>query len=147
MLRRTKELTQAYNIMQEQNEEMRKELEMARRIQERLLPGQQDMPDRPELACAGFYAAMSNVGGDLYDIIRVGRNSYAILIADVSGHGVPAALITALVKIAFRSRTHWGVRPDETCRLVNEELLPILGDLDYFVTAWFGIIDRLKRAS
>jgi len=141
MLRRTKELTQAYNAMQEQHEEMRKELEMACRIQERLLPGEQDMPDRPELACAGYYAAMSNVGGDLYDIMRVGKNSYAVLIADVSGHGVPAALITALVKIAFRSRTRWGIGPDEICRQVNAELLPILGDLDYFVTAWFGIIN------
>ena len=132
---------QAYNALLAQTDETNKELAMAKCIQQRLLPLAEELPQRPEIACAGYYASMSNVGGDLYDIIRIGRNAYGVLIADVSGHGIPAALITALVKISFRSKIRWGVSTAEVCRQVNEELYPLLSDLDYFVTAYFLIID------
>jgi len=141
---RAGELMQAYNALQSQTEEMGKELTMARGIQEKLLPQGAELPDREEIRAAGYYAAMSKVGGDLYDIIRVGRNAYGVLIADVSGHGIPAALVTALVKISFRSKLHWGVQVHEVCAQVNAELYPILNDLDYFVTAFFGVIDLEK---
>jgi serine phosphatase RsbU (regulator of sigma subunit) len=138
---RSDELMQAYNAMQGQQDEMNRELAMARSIQLRLLPMPAELPDRPEVACGGFYDSMRNVGGDLYDIIRVGLNSYGLLIADVSGHGVPAALITALVKISFRTKIRWGVSTAEVCRRVNEELQPLLSDLDFYVTAFFLIVD------
>jgi len=138
---RADELMQAYNALQSQTEEMNKELSMARRIQQRLLPQENELPNRPEICAWGFYRSMSNVGGDLYDIVRMGRNQYGILIADVSGHGIPAALITALIKISFRTKVRFGVSSNEVCRQVNEELYPILGDISYYATAFFGIVD------
>jgi len=141
MQQKTEALSEAYNALQFQNEEVQRELSMARRIQARLIPNEERFPSRDELTCAGFYRSMANVGGDLYDVLRIGRNSYGLLIADVAGHGIPAALITALVKIAFSSHAHWGVDPAYVCAQVNKDLEPILGDLDYYVTAWFGILN------
>lgn len=141
MQEKTRELSEAYNALQASSEEVRRELSMAHDIQERLIPGEPDFPQRDELRCSGFYQSMANIGGDLYDIVRIGRNAYGILMADVSGHGIPAALITALVKVAFQTRNVWGLGARKVCEAVNTELYPILNGLDYFVTAWYGILN------
>lgn len=138
---RAEQLAQAYNALQSRNDEMTRDLETARRIQLRLVPQGDQLPERPEIDTFGYYASMENVGGDLYDIMRIGRNAYGILMADVSGHGLPSALITALVKVAFRTKVRWGVSVVEVAEDVNQELYPILSDLDYYVTAFFGILN------
>lgn len=138
---RSDDLSEAYNALQARNEEIHRELHMAGAIQARLIPGVADFPAREELGFSGFYRSMENIGGDLYDIIRIGRNSFGILIADVAGHGIPAALITALVKVAFRNRNQWGLSPREICEGVNSELHQVLEDLDHYVTVWYGIVD------
>jgi serine phosphatase RsbU (regulator of sigma subunit) len=141
MRRKSDELTDAYNALQAKNDDVQIELEMARKIQTQLIPSGTAFPVRPELDFGGFYLSMDNIGGDIYDVIRFGRNSYGLLIADVSGHGIPAALITALVKIAFRSKARFGADPSLVVKEVNADLHPILSDLDFFVTAFFAIID------
>jgi serine phosphatase RsbU (regulator of sigma subunit) len=141
MQRKGDELTAAYNALQAKNEEVNVELEMARKIQAQLVPSGPDFPQRDEMDFGGYYRSMDNIGGDIYDVIRFGRNSYGLLIADVSGHGIPAALITALVKIAFRSKARFGVLPSQVVTEVNEDLYPILSELDFFVTAFFAILD------
>lgn len=61
--------------------------------------------------------------------------------ADVSGHGVPSALLTMFLKAAFRTRVRWGVPSDQVCREVNAVLNPVVRDLGLFVTVFFGIVD------
>lgn len=139
--KRTIDLSRAYDAIQSKNEEMQRDLETARRIQHQLLPQGPEIPLRPELLFSGFYQSLDKVGGDLYDVIRIGKNAYALLVADVSGHGLPSALITMLVKAAFRTRSRWGVATDAVCREVNQVLHPIVNELGFFVTAFFGIID------
>ncbi|HAP42572.1 MAG: hypothetical protein A2087_11355 [Spirochaetes bacterium GWD1_61_31] len=139
--RHSRELSQAYETLQRRNDEFRHELAMARKVQTTFIPGAADFPQRPELDFAGYYEAMADVGGDLYDVIRIGKNAYGLIMADVSGHGVAAALVTALVKIAFRSRMHWGVATDQVCRAVNEELYDILGEGERYVTAFVAIVN------
>lgn len=138
---KTQELARAYEELQRRNDEYRRELIVARRVQQTFIPADNDFPKRPELDFAGFYQAMADIGGDLYDVIRIGRNAYGFLIADVSGHGVPAALITALVKVAFRSQLTWGVSPDITCKNVNTELYEIIGEGERYVTAFLAILN------
>ncbi len=138
---KTQELARAYEELQRRNDEYRRELIVARRVQETFIPSEHDFPKRNELNFAGFYQAMADIGGDLYDVIRIGRNAYGFLIADVSGHGVPAALITALVKVAFRSQLVWGVSPDLTCKNVNKELYEIIGEGERYVTAFLAILN------
>ncbi|HON88899.1 MAG TPA: PP2C family protein-serine/threonine phosphatase [Spirochaetales bacterium] len=138
---KTQELARAYEELQRRNDEYRRELIVTRRVQETFIPSEKDFPKRSELNFGGFYQAMADIGGDLYDVIRIGRNAYGFLIADVSGHGVPAALITALVKVAFRSQLVWGVSPDLACKNVNHELYEIIGEGERYVTAFLAILN------
>jgi len=82
--------------------EIQNELEMARRIQLSLLPG--DFPASADFRVAARYVPMTSVAGDLYDYVVAGDGQAGLLIADVSGHGVPAALIASMVKMAATSQ-------------------------------------------
>src|SRR3984893_18864545 len=82
--------------------EIQKELEVARRIQLSILPA--EFPVSRNFRVAARYVPMTSVAGDFYDFL-VGRDTQAgLLIADVSGHGVPAALIASMVKLAATSQ-------------------------------------------
>jgi sigma-B regulation protein RsbU (phosphoserine phosphatase) len=75
-----------------------RELEIARRIQLSILPG--DFPLSGRLRVAARYLPMTAIAGDFYDFVVAEEDRAALLIADVSGHGVPAALIASMVKLA-----------------------------------------------
>src|SRR5262249_42796519 len=75
------------------------ELEMARKIQLSLLPKQ--IPKTKSLDVAVRYVPMSAVAGDIYDVIQIGPATVGVLVADVMGHGMPAALVASMVKLAF----------------------------------------------
>jgi signal transduction histidine kinase/serine phosphatase RsbU (regulator of sigma subunit)/streptogramin lyase len=75
------------------------ELNVARRIQQSILPA--TVPRLPHLDIQVRYQPMTSVGGDYYDFFEIDHQRLGILVADVSGHGVPAALIAAMIKIAF----------------------------------------------
>jgi phosphoserine phosphatase RsbU/P len=82
--------------------EIQKELEIAKRIQLSILPGA--FPDSASFRVAARYVPMTSVAGDFYDFIVAGDTQAGLLIADVSGHGVPAALIASMVKVAATSQ-------------------------------------------
>lgn len=138
---RSEELSRAYEELQRRTDAFQRELAMARKVQSTFIPQDKDYPNRPELSFAGYYEAMADVGGDLYDIVRIGKNAYGIIIADVSGHGVAAALVTALVKVAFRTRMAYGVGTDEVCRSVNAAIYEILGGGERYVTAFIATLN------
>src|SRR6185295_5590746 len=79
------------------------ELEAARRIQMSILPRR--LPEIPGLKIAARFKPSSAVAGDLYDFLVVEGRRLGLLVADVSGHGVPAALIASMVKVAVSSRS------------------------------------------
>jgi len=78
--------------------EIQKELEVARRMQLSILPG--GFPDSRNFRVAARYEPMTSVAGDFYDFLAADDRQAGLLIADVSGHGVPAALIASMVKMA-----------------------------------------------
>ncbi len=80
--------------------EANRELELAREVQERLLP--QVLPDVPGLEIGRIYRSAAQVGGDYYDVFSAG-NSVCVVIADVSGKGIPAALLMATLRASLRS--------------------------------------------
>lgn len=126
---------------QRQHASLGKELRMAKRVQGKLIPRLEDFEARPELSFAGYYAAKGNVGGDIYDIIRIGKNVYGFLIADVAGHGVDAAFIMIMVKLSFQYKARWGVSSSQVMKEANGELLRVMGGLDHYVAACFCILD------
>ena len=118
---------------------MEQELILAHNIQDAALPKNFRFTHR------GFeiYATMDpakEVGGDFYDFFFVDTDKIALAIADVSGHGIPAALFMMRSKTAIRSLAESGMEPAAVLERVNEELCEN-NDINMFVTVWMGIMD------
>ncbi len=117
------------------------ELHIAQRIQEGMLPSIfPPYPDREEF---NLYAAMipaKEVGGDFYDFFMVDDDHIALVMADVSGKGVPAALFMAISKILIKTNTQSGKSPAEVMAKVNSQLLDG-NDTGMFVTVWLAVIE------
>jgi serine phosphatase RsbU (regulator of sigma subunit) len=92
------------------------------------------------LAINAQYLPTGRVGGDLYDIVPLDDHRTAVLLVDVAGHGVPAALISAMAKLSFSRHIHKGISPQEIFQCVNNELVHYMPP-ERFVTAILGIID------
>lgn len=127
--------------LEEKNEVLVRDLAMAQRIQLAIIPHDDALPDRPEFGLAARYQAMENLGGDLYDVLRLGRNVYGFLIADVSGHGVPAALITTMAKASFQSHSRHGLSTGAILTEINDEVYRFIGDLEYYLSAFLCVLD------
>jgi phosphoserine phosphatase RsbU/P len=114
-----------------------KELEIARQIQSSTLP--QEEPRLPGLEIAARYVPMSAVAGDFYDFLVVDDKHIGILIADVTGHGVPAALIASMLKVAFGAQLAHAADPARVLTGLNRSLC---GKFDeHFVTAAYLFLD------
>ena len=117
-----------------------KELEMARTIQLSALPKNFVFSEIREIDLFALTEPAREVGGDFYDFFFVGMNRLAIVIADVSGKGIPAALFMMRSKASIRSLAETGSSPGEIFYKVNN-LLCEGNDADMFVTVWIGIVD------
>lgn len=139
---RTQELAEANYKLSQRQEEIERNLRLAQRIQLNILPSEKNYPKRKELSFSSRYRSLDAVGGDFFDIIRVGRNSYGFLIADVSGHGVAAAMVTTMAKVSFNTHVAYGVEPGDVCSMVNADLIRLLGEeRSHYLTVYFGILD------
>jgi sigma-B regulation protein RsbU (phosphoserine phosphatase) len=96
------------------------ELDIARQIQASILPT--SVPEIEHLRIVATYQPMAAVGGDFYAFIPVDRNRIGFLVADVSGHGVPAALIASMIKIGVQSVVPCAADPGEVLRRLNRIL-------------------------
>jgi phosphoserine phosphatase RsbU/P len=114
-----------------------RELDIARRIQSSILP--RDMPRVPGLTVAARYRPMTAVAGDFYDFLAVDRERLGVLVADVSGHGVPAALIASMVKVALAAQQARADHPAAVLAGLNDVLCGRLGG--QYVTAAYLFID------
>jgi sigma-B regulation protein RsbU (phosphoserine phosphatase) len=115
-----------------------KELSIARRIQTSILP--HAMPRVGGLSVAARYEPMTAVAGDFYDFLEVGAKRLGVLVADVSGHGVPAALIASMVRVAIAAQRPQADRPAAVLAGMNETLAGRLGG--QYVTAAYLFLDR-----
>lgn len=124
------------------NSELDDEMETAKRIQDGLMP--KELPEAINLRATAIYIPAGKVGGDLYDIIITPRQKIAILILDVSGHGIPAALITAMAKMLFANNIEKSDSPAEVFREVNKSLCNFV-KTEQYLTAFLGVIDPIKN--
>ncbi|WP_425593383.1 7TM diverse intracellular signaling domain-containing protein, partial [Leptospira selangorensis] len=99
---------------------IRKDLEVARRIQMRILPA--EVPKSRYLSAIVSYLPLYDIGGDFYDYFESKENELGIVIADVTGHGVSAALDSSTVKIAFRNAKNFMHSPKELMTEMNRFL-------------------------
>ena len=114
-----------------------KELEIARNIQFGLLPSQNFAVHGLEIAAK--YVPASSVAGDFYDFLIADERGLGVLVADVSGHGVPAALSASMVKVAIHAQAECLRNPAEVLAGLNSILCGILQS--QFVTAVYAFID------
>ena len=114
-----------------------KELAIAREIQLSILP--RVNPEVEHLGIAAAYRPMTEVAGDFYDFIPIDHHRVGVLVADVSGHGVPAALIAAMLKAAMQSAVPCAHDPREVLNTLNRT---ICGQPhEQFVTAAYLFLD------
>ena len=118
---------------------MEEELEFARAIQASALPTNFKFP-RTEFDIFASMDPAKEVGGDFYDFFFIDMNKLALVIADVSGKGVPAALFMMRSKTAIKGLAETGKSPSDIFEKANDTLCDG-NDADMFVTAWIGIID------
>jgi serine phosphatase RsbU (regulator of sigma subunit)/ActR/RegA family two-component response regulator len=110
--------------LQARDELLRGELEMARRIQQSLLPAAP--PTLPGLQVESHYLPLIEVGGDFFDFHSRSDGQLSILIADVAGHGIQAALVTAMVKTLFLECASSALTPAATLNLMSSRLSDLL---------------------
>ncbi|MGC2400311.1 MAG: PP2C family protein-serine/threonine phosphatase [Acidobacteriaceae bacterium] len=116
---------------------IQQELEVARRIQLSILPAA--FAGSEHFTVVSRFVPMASVAGDFYEFIYTGSGTVGLLIADVSGHGIPAALIASMVKVAINSQRHHATDPDRLLAGVNEALCG--NAQNQFVTAAYVHLD------
>lgn len=125
-----------------EKERVQKELEIAKGIQQTFLP--ESAPVIEGFDLAGLNTPALEVGGDFYDYIPVDLNKWGLVIADVSGKGVPAALFMALSRTLIRANTTGNPTPAETIRRTND-MISEDDRANMFVTLFYGVLDPVRK--
>ena len=138
------ELKQTKNQLEQANKELtdfqsliHKELDQAKMAQEFLLP---KLPEDQRIEIAAKFVPMAQIGGDFYDIVQIDEDRHGLLIADVTGHGIPAALLTFMSSTAFKNVAVGNNSPKSVLEQTNERLYSKMPD-DSFVTMFYAIYD------
>jgi sigma-B regulation protein RsbU (phosphoserine phosphatase) len=125
-----------------QKERMVRELELAREVQQAVLP--QTFPEIIGYHFAAHNQPARQVGGDFYDVIDLGEGQFGLVVADVSDKGMPAAVYMALTRSVMVAEARRESSPVTVLQNVNE-LLRELGRARMFVTVFYGIVDAPSR--
>jgi PAS domain S-box-containing protein len=127
--------------LQDSLEKINRELETARSVQRAVLP--QNLDEIYGENIHAFLKTSGSIGGDIYDVKRVGHSRYAFMVADVSGHGIPAALFSFVAKNSFSRNSNPLNTAGEILSAMNVDITrDITGG--NFITAFLGILDREK---
>lgn len=120
-------------------ERIESELDLARRIQESILPRTYPpYPDRPEFDLFGKAIPAKQVGGDFFDYFMLGNDLLALVIGDVSGKGVPSALFMTVARTVIRSSSDYLQDPVDVLEQANRQIMPG-NDMCMFVTVFYGL--------
>ena len=136
-----RKLSEEYEAQREENSRIESELNTASEIQAEMLPN--IFPAFPERKEFDIFASMNpakEVGGDFYDFFLIDDEQLGIVMADVSGKGVPAALFMMASKILIQNFTLLSKSPKEVLEIVNNQICSNNKE-DMFVTVWLGILN------
>lgn len=142
------ELQRSFNLMAEnleqlvvtatQKELLEKELSIARDLQKSLIPS--DLPSGDGVEFATLFEPSAAIGGDYFDILRLDEDRLAVIIADVSGHGLPTGLRMAMIKSALTILAGQAMEPDDILRRLDA-VVRLDHPGRFFVTATFAVVD------
>ncbi|UCE06561.1 MAG: SpoIIE family protein phosphatase, partial [bacterium] len=125
-----------------EQERIQNEMQLAQDIQQTLLPA--EVPEIEGYEIASHYEAAKEVGGDYFDFIQVDKDTLGIVVADVSGKGVPGSLVMTMIRTALRTEARSLKSASEVLARVNEF---VVNDMKkgMFVTLFYVIVDSKKR--
>lgn len=139
---RTRDLRRANEDLLARDSEITHYMKAAARLQKKLmLP--QSPPNWPEIACSVDYRPLDPLGGDYYDFARPDDDHLGILIADASGHSVPAAMVAIMTWVAFTETSKATPNPGQVLSAMNNRLLGLADER--YVTAFYGVFNRKTR--
>lgn len=139
---RTREVRRAHDQLLARDAELTHYMKVAARLQNRLvLPSRP--PDWEEVTWGTHFLPLDPLGGDFYDFAQPDEHHLGILIADASGHGIPAALHAISARFGFQEASRSTIHPGEVLNEMNRRLLELIEDR--FVTAFYAVIDRRDR--
>ncbi|TGM29983.1 serine/threonine-protein phosphatase [Leptospira levettii] len=127
--------------LREKNQDLEQDLFFASQLQSYLLP--KNHPKTEGIRIHTTYLPMRQVGGDLYDWVELDENRLILLIADVAGHGVPAAFVSSMVKVQFRESTKSIHSPKLILEHMNQALTSLVSR--YFITACCALVDTKEN--
>lgn len=127
-----------------------RELQVVADIQRSLLPS--ELPEISTMRLAAYYQTSKRAGGDYYDFFPLSQGRWGILIADVSGHGTPAAVVMAICHAIAHTHCHEHAAPRQLLEMLNYQLATrYTVSSGHFVTAFYGVYEpesrRLRYAS
>ena len=128
------------NDITTEREKILAELNVATDIQKGMMPLAESLGSRKEFDLAALMDPALEVGGDFYDFFMIDKDHICLVMADVSGKGVPAALFMVITKTLIKNRAMTGVGPSRILKDVNNQLCAE-NDSRMFVTVWLAIID------
>jgi len=114
------------------------ELVIARKIQAAMIP--HNLPVFEGLQLKSLYLPCGAIGGDLYDVVKISDDVLAFVIFDVTGFGIPSALISALAKVCFSNHLRNGFSPRAVIERVNSEIIRDVS-ADFYLTAFVAYLD------
>jgi sigma-B regulation protein RsbU (phosphoserine phosphatase) len=120
-----------------------KELAGAARMQQLLLPPV--MPPHASITFGSFYQTSRHAGGDYYDVLTLGDDRFGILVADVSGHGAPAAIVMAMIRAVVHTYPGVADDPPAVLHYINRHF-EFLWDTPMYATATYAVVDA-RRAT
>ena len=141
------QLADLCGVLESQADTVELDLQRAEVIQRSLLPG--SPPDIPGFCVHTLYRPGHNVGGDLFDVVKVNDGHLVLVIADASGHGVSAAMLSVLFKhrLAFVDGLGRPLTPSEALQQVNRSLLAGPTTPGMFVTCVYCLLDIGQRTA
>lgn len=121
-----------------ERERMKREMQIAREIQQTLLPA--TLPDFPGYALAAYYQAAIEVGGDYYDFVKIDERRFGAVVADVSGKGVAGSMVMAMARSLLKVAAPKNPSPRQLLTILNHTLT---GDIPegMFITFFYAVFD------
>jgi len=127
-----------------EQEAMKKELELASKMQSLLIPSQKSMPQSDDLKIYSYYRPHSEVGGDFYDVISLGRDEVGFCIADVSGKGISAALLMSNFQANLRALFTHDITLTGLVERLNERVMGTAKG-ERFITIFIGRYHKTRK--
>jgi serine phosphatase RsbU (regulator of sigma subunit) len=128
--------------VRQSRDQLDRELASAARMQRLILPA--TMPVHPAVTLAAYYETSRHAGGDYFDVLTLGPDRFGIMVADVSGHGAPAAIVMAMIRAVLHTYPGAPDDPPAVLHHINRHFR-YLWDTAMYATAVYAVLDARER--